>query len=303
MVVETELVSKPYVPEPIEGNPADNLSDEELIKQIQQAQSELINQQNQPTVEPTTSPVTKPVAQSGEQVVEKKEEQPQEQVPVQVVQQLEPSVQPTFEELKAKKHIQTPEELAKIYAALERDYSRKSQELAKRQETTQPIPTEQPLAYEEYSQRFKEDYENDPLGTMAKLVQVLNQPLLEKQKESDLEREVLRLSGSPNTADFNLPEMQEEMQKVVNERPFMKGNLSVHLQDAYWIAKGRLSSKTRQEAVEQGKKIAEEDIKNKKTAVVETSARATPPEPFNPETASLDDLKKVILYHQQQLKR
>lgn len=176
--------------------------------------------------------------------------QPPSDVPAQGAQVETPAAVPSeLEKLMREKGINDPNMIAKIYHDLEADHTRKSQELARlRQENAQPTPQApqpEPLNREALNQRFVEDLAKDPVGTMAKLVDVLAsekvRPFEETRKEGLLNSEIIRLSTSPDTAQtFNLKQVQDEMKVVVAEDPAYLDNLPRKLATLHDIALGRL---------------------------------------------------------------
>jgi hypothetical protein len=217
-------------------------SEDQLRAMIVQKQQEILN------------PVADPVVQAP--VVPAIQEQPQGQIPTAQPQaQNEPASAPavTFEQLQQKSGVPNPDVLAQNYANLRKEFERKSQELAqlRRAETTpqQPVtPQPQPVSdIDSMNQAFVNDLAKNPMGTIAAVVKAIaeqqTKPLYEQQKEVRLRNELMRLSSSPTTATFNLPEVQAEIQNVFKENPSYQGDMAENLETAYTLALGRLARK------------------------------------------------------------
>jgi hypothetical protein len=239
-------------------NPGEAMSDEQLDQAIADTMSKL----SQPPVEDKVEEV-KEAPQ--EPVVEDK---PIEQEKTEPKQEPEPKIEPvaektedkkddkvTFEKVQQKAGFKTPDDLANSYDHLVKKMHAQAQEISalkKPQQTYQPgadLPANPPSDPEEArrvaNEWFQNNVEKDPVGTIAKLNDALMRPIREQNRDIVFKNEIMRLSSHPSTADFNTPEVQEEMQKVIAEKPhryldaFGKVDPSC-LEDAYYVAKGRV---------------------------------------------------------------
>jgi hypothetical protein len=139
---------------------------------------------------------------------------------------------------------------------------------------------------------FQNNVEKDPVGTIAKLNDALMRPIREQNRDIVFKNEIMRLSSHPSTADFNTPEVQSEIQKVIQEKPhryldaFGKVDPSC-LEDAYYVAKGRVVKNV----VPQ---VAQPKIN--KPAPVEGGNKNPPQKPkaFNPHNAPMNELDAEI---------
>jgi hypothetical protein len=205
--------------------------------------------QAQPAAQPAQTQPPEPV-QSGQGEPEP-QGQPSSDVPAQGTQVETPAAVPTeLDKLMKEKGITDPNLVAKMYHDLQADHTRKSQELAKlrAQEGTQPTtpqPAMHPAGMEELNAKFVEDLAKNPLATIAKVVDALAgekvKPFEATQKQALLDKEIIRLSTSPETAHtFNLKQVQDEMKIVAQEDPTYLDNLPKKLLTLHDSALGRL---------------------------------------------------------------
>ena len=212
----------------------------------------------------------------------------------------------TFEQLQQKSGVKSPDDLATNFINLQREFSRKSQELAqaRRTETVQPQPVAQPQPIvndkERMNQAFVTDLAQDPLGTIAAVVSQLNQrdfkPFVEQQKDTALKNELIRLSSSPTTASFNLPEVQAEIKNVLTERPEYLSDLAGNMDILYTLAMGKLARNGVALSTQSPNRV----VQNPAAGFMEGRNVPTQPQPNDPKTMPLDDLAKMIKNYQSQ---
>lgn len=214
----------------------------------------------------------------------------------------------TFEQLQDKSGVKSPDELARSYAELRRSFDQKAQENAelKRQQALGQQPVQQPYSQpqppindiDRMNEAFVGDLQRNPLGTIAQIVKAMtaheNKPFIESQKEIALKSEIARLKSSPNTSTFNLPEVQDEITKVLQENPDYMDNLPRNLEMVHERALGRIAMRSK---VNVGTQVQGQTP----SAFVEGKNRPSQPQAFDPQTSSLDDLKRVIQQLQRQI--
>jgi hypothetical protein len=196
----------------------------------------------------------------------------------------------TFEELQKKTGVKTPDDLAKNYRELQKELTKKAQELANlKKNAQQGQPQEKEISQDELlAKRIQE------VGTVQALKELnesINKPIYEQIKQETLRNKIHELQNKPETAEFNLPEVQEEIRKIVTERPhqFTDGEGMIFpdaLEDLYWMAKGRVG-------------LINAGIKPKsevpKPAPVEGKSKpSTGQIKVNPQTMPLKDLEALI---------
>lgn len=172
-----------------------------------------------------------------------------------------------IEDLMRKKGLKSIDDVYKLYSGLERKLHDQAQENSfLRQEVIrqQSAPTQQPQQQPSRPQmnnndvnvwlsegiKFDENgvFVGDLASRILALNHISNRPLIINQQDSNFRSELTRLSSSPKTADFNLPEVQDEMQKVIQERsqdyldPFTGKLKAEKLEDVYYLARGRLGN-------------------------------------------------------------
>ena len=271
-------------------NPADNLTDEQLEQQIKEEQGKLVSDQTEQEIQPPKeAQVEKPKEVPSTTVQEGKTDKEQEK-----------EQKGVFEELKEKKGLQSVDELAKSYVELEKGFTRKSQELAdlkKKEQFHTPAVTDSyygETPEESANRLFREKWDRNPIGTLIDVQNIILKPVRDTTRQIELRNEIVRLSSSPQTADFNLPEVQQEIKKIVEENPDKYSeNLIDNLEDLYWISKGRLGTRS------QG--TSQERV-TPRTPPVEGTSKPVPEEPFNQWTASEDELLSTIKGLQRQLR-
>ena len=277
-------------------NPADDLTDEQLEQQIKEEQGKLVSDQTEQVIQPLPEPQKAQV------------EEPKEKVPSGTVQEGETKKteqekkqgEVSFEELQEKKGLQSVDELAKSYVELEKSFHKKSQELAdlkKKEQFHTPAVTDSyygETPEESANRLFREKWDRNPIGTLIDVQNIILKPVRDTTRQIELRNEIVRLSSSPQTADFNLPEVQQEIKKIVEENPDKYSeNLIDNLEDLYWISKGRLGTRS------QG--TSQERV-TPRTPPVEGTSKPVPEEPFNQWTASEDELLSTIKGLQRQLR-
>lgn len=193
-----------------------------------------------------------------------------------------------------KKHVpqQDAWKLVEMYKNAEKKISQTSQELASLKKNV-PIaqPAMQPAVQPEQSNvsqisglpytstdpnaQMLEDLQANPIATMQKVAELsygkqVGQ-LTESLNDQKLHNAVVRLSTSPDTAEFNLPAVQEEIKAIMAERPDLSNNISDNLPMLNDLAIGRLyrAGKLNKDAVEAGKKIAEQNLATRQATTME----------------------------------
>lgn len=206
--------------------------------------------------------------------------------------------QVTFETLKQKIGIPNPDALAKSYDNLVKKMTQQGQELSmlRGRETNQQQSMPKQLQQEEQdlNQWVAEGYEKGDLAArIVALTQAVNKPLIENQEEANFRQEIVRLSSSPNTAEFNLPEVQTEIQKIIQEKPYKYINHATgkiktnELEDLFYIAKGRLNKSVNNAQPDRTSNIAN-------NVAVEGRSTTVPPKSFNRVGASAAELEAYI---------
>jgi hypothetical protein len=304
-VVEPGTLEKPAV------NPGEAMTDVQLDQAIADKMKEI----SQPPVEDKVEEVKAPQ----EPVVEDKPvEQEKKEQPQTPEQKNEAEVEKkdekndAFAKLKAKTGVKTVDDMVKNYDEAVKKIHQQGQELANLKKVQQSpqqtyqgseLPTNPPADPEEArriaNEWFQNNVEKDPVGTIAKLNDALMRPIREQNRDIVFKNEVMRLSSHPTTADFNTPEIQDEMQKVISEKPhrFLDGFGKVDpstLEDAYYIAKGRIVRNVVPQVVQP---------KINKPVPVEGVNKNPPqrPKAFNPHTASQEELDAEIARLQKEI--
>jgi len=263
------------------------------------------------TIEPTKEPA--PVQGETGQVTEPAApEAPKPEEPAKVPEVGKPT---EFAKLQQETGVPNPDVLAKNYRELQKMATQKSQELAELKKNltqvpemqtpapqSQPAPQVQPNM-QNLNAELLEGLNNRTYETLKDvvldIVQPLIKPLAGKQVEVDSRTEYMRLANSRETAaEFNRPEVQEEIGKIVLERPqtfTYRDETGVHIypnayEDLFLMAKGRLGAKlyaAQQQTIPsqpQGNPPPVEG-RNKMTPVTQA---------FDPKTAPLDQLEAHI---------
>lgn len=214
-----------------------------------------------------------------------------------------------LQEFIEKKHIapQDTYKVVEMYKNLEREFSKKSQELAslKRiapteqayQQPVQPVSpiTGLPYTNNDTNAQLLEDLQQNPIVTMRKIAELAYgsqvSQLSETINEQRLHNTVVKLSTSPDTAEFNLPVVQEEIKAIISERPEMGQNLSENLATLNDLAIGRLyrTGKLNKDAVEAGKKIAEQNIANRASVGMDVGAKPVVQQSKTPEQMTTEE--------------
>lgn len=181
------------------------------------------------------------------QVLSDSTKPPEEQI------ETKPAEPKAIDALMAEKNVTDPNLIAKMYKDLQSDYTKKAQELAelrKRESAVQQPTQTQPQvnSLDDINQQFVNDLAQNPIGTIAKLVNAVAaekvKPFEETRKEAVLNAKVVELSTSPDTGKtFNLKPVQDEIRQVYSENPAMLDNLPATLSLVHDIALGRLARK------------------------------------------------------------
>jgi len=278
------------------------VSDADLEAQILTAQKAVTDKQNAP------EPVVEPPQPIAPVAAEPTGQAPA--APVQQAQAVPTPVATTAQELMDKKGYTTVDQLAKSYTELEREFTRKRQEDARAMRQQMPVAPQAPVmptgdAYnpnEVVMQALNNDAYNT-IGAIAEQRVQAKLAVLESQaKEQRLHNTVTRLASDPMSQDFNNPTMQAEIMKVFQGKPEWQGRVPEYLEDAYYIAKGRMSSTAQMNAFQAGKTDGAQVAAMKQGAVVEGAGRAPAQiKPSTPTTMSLDDLRAAIEQEQNKI--
>lgn len=307
-----ELRQLPNDPAPKPGeNPSANLSDADLMAQIQAEQKAIADKLNAP--EPVAEPpkpiapvVAEPTGQAAVAPVQQAQAVP---VPAPVPNPPAPAL--TAQELMDKKGYTSVDQLAQSYANLEREFTRKRQEEA-RAMRQQPIAPQMPIApvdgVNDPRQVVLDAINNDPLNAIGYIaeqrVQAKLAELEAQTREQKLHNTVTRLASDPVSQDFNSPAMQSEILKVFHGKPEWQGKVPEYLEDAYYIAKGRMSTTAQMNAFQAGKDNGAQVAAMKQQAVVEGAGRAPAPQkPSSPTTMPINDLRAAIEAEQYRIAR
>lgn len=288
-------------PTPAKPNPAENMTDDQLLAAIQQAQGGPVNTELNVAPASTEQPGTPSLPAGTESQATPPapatEQPPAPSVPTDApaTQAVEPGTEKpaTFEQIAEKKHIQSPDELASMYANLEREFHKKNQELStlRKQEAPQPVAPTQPSPAD-INEWVRQNFASDPVGTLYAVNQMMMKPVMETQRDIEFRNELTRLSSSPKTADFNLKPVQDEIQKVIQERPQkyldpVSGKVKAsELEDLYYIARGRIGTPSNVA------RPVSQPVN--KVVPAEGASKPAPIKQFDPLTAPLDELRAKI---------
>lgn len=280
------------------GTPAPEISREQLV-------AEIGKQENPATEVPVNTPAPAPVEQPGQAIAPVQPSGEAKRTEVSAT----PTAAPTtgeppkvetpllteeqVKEMLDKKHVapQDTWKLAKMYQDAQRKVTQTSQELANLRKV---VPTEQPIMAPVQSvspitglpytntdpnAQLLEDLQQNPILTLRKVAEVAYgtqiNGLAESLNEQKLHNTVVRLSTSPETAEFNLPVVQEEIKAIMAERPEMVNNMADSLPILTDLAIGRLyrTGKLNKDAVEAGKKIAEQNLASRQSVPMESAGK------------------------------
>lgn len=285
---------------------------EQLEAQIKQTEQGTVPATTNPESTQTATVTPKTPADNGQVTKVKEETTQQEGQPVPVVEPgktAENAV--TYDTIKAKYGFKSPDSLAKSFDSSVKELQRMKREEAEKLKSQQLIQPAQPVipqANPENSGFLNQLLEN-PEMTLAqafmKMNEVANAQL--REKNSDIERKLKfqEMAGSPDTADFVSDEIQAQMQEEYKSRPewlSSQSDINTHLDEAYWIAKGKVAAKSELKALEEGKKLGQQSILQKKAGSVESAGSMAAPQGVsdtNPMTMPITDLEDLI---QKQLK-
>jgi hypothetical protein len=219
-----------------------------------------------------------------------------------------------FADLATKKGFKSPDDLAKSYVELEKAFSKKSAENSNLQKAQTPpvqqetTPNKNEPAVPDNSEILRAINE-DAIGTIAAIAKAASEPEIQEirnlRNETKLKNTVSALCTNPETADFQMPEIQAEIQNIIQSKPEMKKNLSDNLVDIYFLAKGRLSGKLGNAAFENGKRIGQQQNDYKNNAIVENAGNVPGNNniAFDSRTATNDQLEARIRSLQNSLRR
>lgn len=283
----------------ISGSDKINVSSTELAARIQAMSSPASQIQ-----EPVQPPQSAEQASQGQQTPPVSYVQPGQGEPVHTQEQkaqveTQTDEQVTFEDLQQKTGIPNPDALAQSYDQLVRKMHSQAQELSRlrSQEAVQPqqFPQQPEQPPQDLNAWLMEGAEKGDLAArIIALNQAMNKPLMENQEEVRFKQEIVRLSSSPSTAEFNLPDVQAEIQKIIQEKPQKYINTATgkiktdELEDLYYLAKGRLN----RPAVNMG--AVQKQNQGVGSVIVEGRSKPMPHKPFNPVGASSAELEAYI---------
>lgn len=205
----------------------------------------------------------------------------------------------TFAELQVKKGFKSPDDIARSYAALEKEFQKMKQaEAASSRVTTmpQPIPTNSPNGESNFLNELLEKPEQTIANAFIKLNSIVNAEQVDKINSLQRKLKFEEMASNPETADFVDPDIQAQMQEEFKARPAWLGNVNENIEDAYYIARGKVKSKAEMRAFEQGKVAGEQSLQARKGATVEGSSAVTPVvvADTNPLTMPLNDLEQML---------
>ena len=296
---ELQVINTPIDQSP---TPFDGQSVDQLAEQIVAAQNKVlsgdqtpIGQVQAPNTTQQTPTNTAPVGQVNSQQTSNPVAETNNKVEP-------PTNATTFEELQKKSGVPNADVLASNYLELQRELSRKAQELAglkKTQYVPSPgIPEQnnnvasQPQV--DVNEMFLKDLSMDPLGTIARVVSSITEsktkPLFESERNNALKSEITGLAIHPEQGRlFNMPEVQAELKALCNENPsyIQPGEFS----KAFRMAVGNVAIKNSLAGASQPSQAA---VVNGNRAFVEGANKPTQTQPFTPQTASMSDLESVI---------
>lgn len=307
-MLEQELISLPHDPTPVEVPAAESMSDAELQTAIENALSGKTENPEPPKQEQVQPAVNEPPKQEQvqePQVVEApKVEEPKEPKVAEPPQggQVEQPTEQTetpFDEVQRKMGFKSKEDLAKSYMELNKAYHRKRREEIQSEKTAQPVQEQPQITqpyqvsnYEEFNQKIMDDLQRDPVNTVRALVKITTDAELAEDREArriqNLHSTIDRLSSSPDTASYNDPEIQAEMQKIYKERPDLVPDMVQNMEDVYDQAEGRIARRRRQ--------VVNQTAPKSKPAVVEGAAKPAPIQrgAVDPNSMTDDELLNAI---------
>jgi hypothetical protein len=206
---------------------------------------------------------------------------------------------PTFAELQAKKGFTSPDALAKSYTALEKEFQKMKQaEAAARVAPVQPqsIPTNPSNGESNFLNELLEKPEQTIANAFLKLNSIVNAEQVDKINSLQRKLKFEEMAANPETADFSDPEIQAQMQEEFKSHPQWMADVNTNLEDAYYVARGKVKAKAETRAFEQGKIAGEQSIQAKKGAMVEGSSAVgkAPVVDTNPMTMPLTDLEQML---------
>ena len=279
--------------EPVETPLAESLSDDELQTAVEKAHAEI--QEPLHVVEKVPEPVVEPPKEekAPEPVVESVKE-PKVAEPAKAEQVEQPAVQKTpYEEVQDKLGFKSKEALAQSYMDLNKEFQQKLRDGTPAKAPQPIVQTLPPISNgDDFNAHVQESLQNDPVNTVKALTKVY---IDDAMKEERAERQTLklhstidRLSSSPETASFNDPEIQTEMQKIYAEDPSLVPNMTQNMSSVYDQAEGRLARQKRAVVNQNAPKV--------KPAVVEGANTPAPMQSgvFNKDTATEAELEAEV---------
>jgi hypothetical protein len=234
-------------------------------------------------------------------VVNKAEAQP---VPSETVQT---EVNPvTFESLQQKIGIKSPDALAKSYTEAVRELQKMKQLEAEKRRMEQQIPTQPVIPQASQDSNFLNRLLENPEMTIAEAYLKMNEITSAQQREMNAPTErklkFLEMASSPETADFASDEIQRQMIEELKTKPEWaksQSEVNSHLDELYWIAKGKVARTAELKALEEGRKQGQQSVLQRKAGLVESAGSVATPTTgavnTDPNTMPLPDLEALIL--------
>ncbi len=188
-----------------------------------------------------------------------------------------PETDKELQELMTKKNFKSPNDVAKSYISLEKEFHQRNQA---NPQGTQIMEPPAPQGNEgNINDKFLQDLMVKPIETMAGMYQIMkeNDPewtgLKETRKLASFESEIMTLSRDEETKDVLTAEMSTAIGDILKSRPYLWES-PTPVADAYFIAKATLSKQERAKAVEEGRRQAAEEAARANRGFVETGKSA-----------------------------
>jgi hypothetical protein len=278
-------------------NIGENMSEEELTKAILDAQNKIKAEQT-----PQPEIVTKePEAPSKDGQAEVPVNKAEEETTKEKQETIEPVKESAFDNLAKKKGYKSVDDLVKSYGEIEKKLHSQAQELSKlkKQDAYQPSENSQfdnpdLSSAQAYDNWLREQYQIDPIATASYIARLETEKSMEEIKErnyrADLKETVTRLSRNPDTMDFNEPEIQSEIQKIIETNPqkYLLHNRKIdpnELEPLYYQARGKLNKPSVKVVSRVNSQVPVEGVSKSPTQRVQN---------FNPATASEQELLNEI---------
>jgi hypothetical protein len=146
----------------------------------------------------------------------------------------------------------------------------------------------------------------NPEMTIAEAYLKMNEITSAQQREMNAPTErklkFLEMASSPETADFASDEIQRQMIEELKTKPEWaksQSEVNSHLDELYWIAKGKVARTAELKALEEGRKQGQQSVLQRKAGLVESAGSVATPTTgavnTDPNTMPLPDLEALIL--------